>query len=220
MTPKQKFLSKGSRIHQCQTNKTLRETAFFSGAHNPIQLSRDFNEKFKCDFNLRYFPFDTQTCMILINANNKVKNFVQLTPVHMEYIGPRNLLNFEVVSWEAEMDTTDSPVHIRARIVIKRKVTQILVGIYFPSLCIMIIAQVCYISLSCFSFKTEFQATLCFKREHFKISIPVAITAMLVMYTLNNSVSSKLPQTSMIKFVDIWICYGLFLHFVILLLFM
>ena len=41
---------------------------------------------------------------------------------------------------------------------------------------------------------------------------------MLVMYTLNNSVSSKLPQTVTIKFVDIWICYGLFLHFLIIIL--
>ena len=60
------------------------------------------------------------------------------------------------------------------------------------------------------------QATLYFKAEHFKTSIPVAITAMLVMYTLNQSVSKMLPQTSLIKFIDIWICYGLFLHFIIL----
>ena len=60
--------------------------------------------------------------------------------------------------------------------------------------------------------------TLYFKSEHFKTSIPVAITAMLVMYTLNNSISSKLPQTSSIKFIDIWIIYGLFLLFLIIVL--
>ena len=41
---------------------------------------------------------------------------------------------------------------------------------------------------------------------------------MLVMYTLNNSISSKLPQTSDIKFIDIWIIFGLLLHFVIIIL--
>ena len=41
---------------------------------------------------------------------------------------------------------------------------------------------------------------------------------MLVMYTLNNSVASKLPQTSTIKFIDIWIIYGMVLHFVIIIL--
>ena len=63
-----------------------------------------------------------------------------------------------------------------------------------------------------------FQATLYFKREHFKTSIAAAMTAMLVMYTLNGSISSKLPQTSTIKFVDIWIIYGLCIHFLILIL--
>ena len=38
------------------------------------------------------------------------------------------------------------------------------------------------------------------------------------MYTLNQSVSKMLPQTALIKFIDIWICYGLFLHFIILIL--
>ena len=63
-----------------------------------------------------------------------------------------------------------------------------------------------------------YQVTLYFKAEHFKTSIPVAITAMLVMYTLNSSISSKLPQTSSFKFMDIWILYGLFIHFFILVL--
>ena len=57
-----------------------------------------------------------------------------------------------------------------------------------------------------------------FSKEHFKTSIPVSITTMLVMYTLNNSVASKLPITSTIKFIDIWIIYGLFLHFLIIIL--
>ena len=41
---------------------------------------------------------------------------------------------------------------------------------------------------------------------------------MLVMYTLNSSVASQLPQTSTIKFIDIWIIYGMVLHFVIIIL--
>ena len=41
---------------------------------------------------------------------------------------------------------------------------------------------------------------------------------MLVMYTLNNSVASKLPKTSTLKFIDIWIIHGLFIHFIIIIL--
>ena len=58
--------------------------------------------------------------------------------------------------------------------------------------------------------------TLYFKQEHFKTSVPVAITSMLVMYTLNQSISAKLPQTSYVKFIDVWLLFGLIQPFFII----
>ena len=57
-----------------------------------------------------------------------------------------------------------------------------------------------------------------FAKEHFKTAVPLAITSLLVMYTLKGSVSSKLPPTSYIKFIDIWLLYGLLMPFIILIL--
>ena len=81
---KAKVLVKRKGTQRMADKYHLRETAYFLGSENPILLSRDFTLKFKCDFNLQYFPFDTQSCMILLNANNKVQNFVQLTPILQE----------------------------------------------------------------------------------------------------------------------------------------
>ena len=61
-----------------------------------------------------------------------------------------------------------------------------------------------------------FQAAVYFKKENFKSAIPLAITAMLVMYTLKGSISSQLPATSYTKFIDIWLLYGLLMPFLIL----
>ena len=58
--------------------------------------------------------------------------------------------------------------------------------------------------------------TLYFAKEHFKTAIPLAITSLLVMYTLKGSITSKLPPTSYIKFIDIWLLYGLIIPFIIL----
>ena len=60
--------------------------------------------------------------------------------------------------------------------------------------------------------------TLYFKPEHFKTSVPVAITSMLVMYTLNQSISAKLPQTSYVKFIDVWLLFGLIQPFFIIIM--
>ena len=46
----------------------------------------------------------------------------------------------------------------------------------------------------------------------------MAITSMLVMYTLNQSVSSKLPATAYMKLIDVWLLFGLLLPFVIIIL--
>ena len=60
--------------------------------------------------------------------------------------------------------------------------------------------------------------TVYFKPEHFKTSLPVAVTAMLVMYTLNQSISAKLPPTSYIKFIDVWLLFGLIQPFFIIIM--
>ena len=44
------------------------------------------------------------------------------------------------------------------------------------------------------------------------------MTTMLVMYTLNQSVSRKLPPTSYIKLIDVWLLFGLILPFFITIL--
>ena len=62
------------------------------------------------------------------------------------------------------------------------------------------------------------KATVYFHKEHFKTAIPLAITSMLVMYTLKGTISSKLPNTSYIKFIDVWLLYGLMIPFVTLIL--
>ena len=59
------------------------------------------------------------------------------------------------------------------------------------------------------------QATLYFNKEHFKTNVPVTITTMLVMYTLYMAVSNKLPPTSYIKLIDIWLIFGLTLPFTV-----
>ena len=60
--------------------------------------------------------------------------------------------------------------------------------------------------------------TVYFKPEHFKTSLPVAITSMLVMYTLNQSISAGLPATSYIKFIDVWPLFGLIQPFFIIIM--
>ena len=60
--------------------------------------------------------------------------------------------------------------------------------------------------------------TVYFKPEHFKTSLTVSVTSMLVMYTLNQSISAELPDTSYMKFIDVWLLFGLILPFLIIIM--
>ena len=53
-------------------------------------------------------------------------------------------------------------------------------------------------------------------RTDFKTSITVALTSMLVMYTLHQSISTNLPTTDYMKMIDIWLFGGLIGPFIII----
>ena len=120
----------------------LHETAHYHGSENPLVYSRDFDLEFKCSFNITYFPFETQTCKIELKAGNKIRNFIYLVPEDFSFVGDDVLATFYVDDFWIEMDSSSSDVDVRVKIVLKRRLSQHLLGIYLPSLCIIIIAQV------------------------------------------------------------------------------
>ena len=49
----------------------------------------------------------------------------------------------------------------------------------------------------------------------FLIQLQVALTTLLVMYTLFQSISNTLPQTAYLKLIDFWLLFSLILPFII-----
>ena len=73
---------------------------------------------------------------------------------------------------------------------------------YFPTLCLFIVSEI-----------------LLFMNEgHFETTIMVSLTAMLVMYTLHQSILSHLPKTSYLKMIDIWWLCGITIPFLVFML--
>ena len=68
---------------------------------------------------------------------------------------------------------------------------------FLPTICIMFMALI----------------TLYIDMEHFEATIMVALTAMLVMYTLFQSIALSLPTTAYLKLLDYWLIFGLIMPF-------
>jgi hypothetical protein len=89
---------------------------------------------------------------------------------------------------------------IRITITLRRIFVYHLATTFLPTICLIMIAEL----------------TLYIDVVHFEATIMVALTTMLVMYTLYQSVASSLPQTSYLKMVDLWLLVGLILPFFVL----
>ena len=57
--------------------------------------------------------------------------------------------------------------------------------------------------------------TMFIDESHFEATIMVALTAMLVLYTLFQSISDNMPTTAYLKLLDVWLIFGLGMPFLI-----
>ena len=89
---------------------------------------------------------------------------------------------------------------IGVEITLCRKLAYHVFNIYIPTLILAMIAGF----------------TLFIDFSHFEVSIMIALTSMLVTYTLYQSISAYLPQTSYMKMIDIWLFGGLIFPFFII----
>jgi len=78
----------------------------FKGSVNPLTSSRTYNREMLCDYQLQYYPFDTQKCQMVLTIRKKqayflklqrgiYNSFYQVSHVRpkgtLDYVGPVNL---------------------------------------------------------------------------------------------------------------------------------
>ena len=81
---------------------------------------------------------------------------------------------------------------IQLKVTFKRVIMNEVLTTYLPTALLMIISH----------------STTFFPKERFEANLTVNLSVMLVMTTLFVSVMEKLPQTSYIRLVDIWLILG------------
>ena len=146
------------------------------------------------------YPFDTQKCALKVKVpDNRYNQFTLKWSDHP--IIPNIQMNKYDVLKHLEYDNdTLSKIICGVEITLCRKISYHIVNIYIPSFVLMMIAGF----------------TLFIDFSHFEVSIMIALTSMLVTYTLYQSISAHLPPTSYMKMIDIWLFGGLIFPFFII----
>ena len=168
---------------------TLDETELFKGDENSLVMFQTYTHRFQCIFNLKKYPFDTQTCSIDMAMGILDGASVRLIPDQLHMKQSLDMPIFEIKDWRFEEANSNKTKTLKMIMVLKRKIVSELLTTYFPTLL-----------LTAITFATTF-----FKPFFFEAALSVNLTTMLVMTTIFMSKMEGLPPTSDTKMIDIWL---------------
>ena len=179
------------------SDQELHEYNIFKGNENTIEYLREYHFIFQCNYDLTHFPFDEQICTIDVEIHKIYENFMDLVASQTGNEGISKLDQFVIT--EVEIESLKNNNMVRCSIHFKRIPLYHIATTYMPTICILFMALV----------------TLFIDQSHFEATIMVALTAMLVMYTLFQSISGSMPSTAYLKLLDYWLFFCLVLPFVV-----
>ena len=163
------------------------EREIFKGTENQLILKQTYTHEFQCVFHLRNYPFDQQECSIDIITSSFDAPFLNLISQKLSMEQQPEMTLFRLTSYSLENDKEK----VKMSITLKRKVLSELMSTFLPSLMLLMI-----------TFATTF-----FKPTYFEAALTVNLTNMLVMTTIFTSMIEKLPLTSDVKMIDIWLIF-------------
>ena len=148
---------------------------------------------------LRY-PFDTQKCPIHVERLDTFYDQFVMKWSEPPLIEKMILTQYDALQYLEFDNDTSSKITAKVEITLCRKLSYHIVNIYIPTICLIMIAGF----------------TLFIDFSHFEVTIMIAMTSMLVTYTLYQGISAYLPQTSYMKMIDIWLFGGLIFPFFVI----
>ena len=127
----------------------------FTGNENTIVMSRVYSIKFFCEYNMRWYPFDQQTCNIDLIMNGVLDNYADLLPGGVQFSGPKELTQYFVKDFIIKKKKIGGKNAVIISITLGRRLLGTFLTVYFPTILLNVIGF----------------ATNLFKRFFFEVSI-------------------------------------------------
>jgi len=166
------------------------EEARFSGLTNQMEFSRRYYAEYFCEFELTYFPFDTQLCYMDFKLRTATMDEVVLKAGNISYSGSKKMVEFtiseiSILNVEANIKRSTK----RLVMIFKRDYFYYLTQSFLTSLILGMLAYFTFF-ISIDDFNDRFMGSL---------------TALLVLAALVSVYTSDLPKTSYFKVIDVWL---------------
>ena len=166
----------------------------FKSSENPLSATRFYKINFICNFDMAWYPFDTQKCSMNFVMDNGDQDLVDLSVGNLEYSGPLDLTQYYIKK-KTFLERTDEKGMkiVFVDIYLGRRLLSMILTVFAPTIILNIVGH----------------SSNYFKEFFFEAVISLNVTVMLVLTTMFISVSESLPKTAYIKMIDIWLLFNL-----------
>ncbi|XP_042864353.1 uncharacterized protein LOC122248401 [Penaeus japonicus] len=172
------------------------DTMYQAQAGQLVQRQQYYGS-FNCHFGLFNYPFDTQSCSILIKLASADTQVVVLRNGSVFYSGLRNLPKYSIQNIAFHLGTRSDYAVMEVTFDLERRWSLLVLTIFMPTFLLLGIGY----------------GTLYIQLKAFQVRAIMTLTTLLVLYTLFNQVSAALPDTAYIKMIDMWFFFCIFLIF-------
>ena len=162
-----------------------------------LSLKKFFVVEFRCHFDMTSYPFDTQDCSAELGAAND-GYLLELVQDKMEYIGARNIMKYVISQPKVYKENGKLIFEFS----FGRSIMSVILTTMLPTTIVVLVAL----------------STNYYAEQHFKTVIPVNLTCLLLMVNLFIGMSAKLPETSKLKMIDVWLMVSFTVPFTIVIL--
>ena len=140
----------------------------FDGKETELEMSRAYNTEFLCEYNMAWYPFDSQTCHLDFVLDASAAAFVKLVNGTLEYWGPVELAQYFVRNTLMQEFVYRDRTGVRVLVVFGRRLLSNILTVYVPTVLLNTMGHI----------------TVYFKPFFFEAIITVNLTVMLVLTTM------------------------------------
>ena len=118
-------------------------TYVFEGQANPLIMNRVYETQWICDYEMNWFPFDTQQCKMMFSLTNDMNSFVNIKGNGHSYLGPVELTQYFVRKTDMYLDLLglEAQQAIVYEVTLGRRLLGTLLTIFLPTVLLNIIGQ-------------------------------------------------------------------------------
>ena len=141
----------------------------YPGSQNPITVSRVYSIKFFCEYDMRWYPFDEQTCTIDMVMEGVLDNYADLLAQDIKFSGAKDLTQYYVKSFSMKEGKFFTKGSVVVSITLGRRLLGTFLTVYFPTILLNVIGH----------------ATNFFKKFFFEVSISIVRMVIHFLYFLH-----------------------------------